>query len=392
MISIVFVSNFFNHHERFFCDELYNNPDVEFMFIQTQRMDDERVNLGWGLNLDEFPYVMCSYGTGNEYNKAIQICNEADVLILGSAPYEFVKYRVKHNKLTFYYAERLFRKGLWHMLNPCTFFTVFKRFIIPGHKSNFYLLASSAYTALDTYWISAFSDRRFKWGHFIEVLYPQKRKFKQKRDKVKLLWVGRFLPLKHPEYPIKTAKRLKELGVAFSMDIIGSGIEEENILKKINQYNLSDNVSLHSPMPPEEVRNYMEDADIYMFTSDFNEGWGAVLGEAMTSGCAVVSSHGIGATPFLVKHGINGLIYRTGNYKSFETNVIKLINDSSLRERLSENAIDTMMTQWNPCTGATRFCELCKSLLTTGKTVFYQEGPISKADILKNNWFSDDTI
>ncbi len=44
-------------------------------------------------------------------------------------------------------------------------------------------------------------------------------------------------------------------------------------------------------MSPDKVRAYMERADVFLFTSDFNEGWGAVLNESMNSGCAVVASH-----------------------------------------------------------------------------------------------------
>ena len=106
-------------------------------------MDEERLNLGWGLDCNSVPYCICSYGDKGEYEEAIRLCAEADVVILGSAPYRFIDERVRKNKLTFYYAERLFRQGIWHMLYPPTFFTVFKRFIIPGRKSNFFLLSST---------------------------------------------------------------------------------------------------------------------------------------------------------------------------------------------------------------------------------------------------------
>ena len=161
-MKIVFVSNYFNHHERFFCDELNSIDGVEFTFIQTEMLTEERIKLGWGYDNSLFPYFMCSYGGYGEYEKALSLCNEADVLILGSAPYEFIADRVKNNKLTFFYAERLFRKGLWHMLYPPTFLTVLKRFIIPGRRSNFYLLCASGYTAVDTYKIGAFNNHRFK--------------------------------------------------------------------------------------------------------------------------------------------------------------------------------------------------------------------------------------
>lgn len=392
MISIVFISNFFNHHEKFFCDEISRNPDVDFNFIQTMRMDEERINLGWGIDISSIPYCVCSYGENGEKENAFRLCDEADVLILGSAPYEFIAKRVRENKLTFYYAERLFRKSLLHMLYPPTFFRVLKRFIIPGNKSNFYLLAASGYTAWDTSRILAFNDRRYKWGHFINVTYPKGRKRKEDNAKLHLLWVGRFLKLKHPDYPIHIAKTLKQKNIPFILDFIGSGEQENKMRNLILRFQLEDIVIIHGAMKPTEVRAYMEKADIYMFTSDFNEGWGAVLGESMASGCAVVTSHGIGATPFLVQHLQNGLIYETGNYESFERNVLKLVESKKLREQLSWNAIDTMQNLWNPKVAAERFYLLVREIIHTGKPMYFDKGPISKVKILKNNWFKDDTI
>lgn len=391
-MKIVFVSNNYNHHERFFCEELDKIRGVEFFFIQTQPMREERVKLGWGMDTSKVPFVLNSFNSPQSYEEALRICNEADAVIFGSAPYRFIAERVKKNRLTFFYAERLFRKGLWHMLYPPTFLTVLKRFILPGRKSNFFLLAASAYTAWDTSRIFAFNNHRFKWGHFIEVDCPKNRNRNGNDGKVHLLWAGRFLKLKHPDYSIRIAKKLKEQGVKFVLDIIGSGVEEENMRQLIAGYNLERDVVMHGSMQPTEVRAYMEQADIYMFTSDFNEGWGAVLGEAMVSGCAVVTSHGIGATPFLVQHKHNGLIYETGRYDSFERNVLKLVASAELREELSKNAMTTMQSLWNPKVGAERFFALCQSLIETGKPLYYDEGPISEAKILKNNWFKDDTI
>lgn len=392
MISIVFASNYFNHHEQCLCDELYSNPEVKFTFVQTEDMSEERKKLGWAIDLSDFPYIISASGNDYGRSKAVELCSTADVLILGSAPYEFVAQRVRDNKLTFYYAERLFRQGLWHLLNPGTFISVLRRFIIPGRKSNFYLLAASGYTAIDMSRIYAFGQGRFKWGHFIEVDSQVHLNLNDRNDRLRLLWAGRFLPLKHPEYPIRIADTLKKRGTNFHLDIIGSGVLEPELKKMIQKSHLEDVVTIHRPMKPQEVRSYMEQADIYMFTSDFNEGWGAVLGEAMASGCAVVTSHGIGATPFLVEHKKNGLIYETGKYDSFERNVIKLTEDENLRLLLSKNARQTMLTQWNAKIAAERFYRLCKSILQGGEAIYSEQGPLSKAELLTNNWFKDDTI
>ena len=60
MINIVFVSNFFNHHEKFFCDELDKNDDVVFSFIQTDMMNEERIRLGWGIDTSKVLFVLNS--------------------------------------------------------------------------------------------------------------------------------------------------------------------------------------------------------------------------------------------------------------------------------------------------------------------------------------------
>ena len=134
----------------------------------------------------------------------------------------------------------------------------------------------------------------------------------------------------------------------------------------------------------------MEKADIYLFTSDFNEGWGAVLNESMNSGCAVVASHAIGSVPFLIKNGENGLIYENGNQKQLEGKVELLLRDEEFRKKLAVNAYQSIVNVWSADVAAKRFITLCNSLLK-GEPVdtLFAEGPCSKATILKNSWISD---
>lgn len=398
-MKIVFANNYLNHHERFFSEALYQTPGVEFYFIQTMEISADRIKLGWK-DMSDTPFCICSYKSNESHKLALKLCFEADALILGGAPNEFFRERVKANKLTFFYCERLFRDGVWHMLNPITFFTVLNRFILPGLKSNVYMLCASAYTALDCHKIFAYRDKYYTWGHFIEVipssninvLFAEKSTRLKHHQEVSILWAGRLIKLKHPEMAVEIAKTLKEKNIPFRMTIIGIGEMEEKLKEMVLQYDLSDSVRMLGAMSPQEVRQYMLDSDIYLFTSDFNEGWGAVLGESMASGCAVVTSHGIGASPFLVQHMVNGLIYETGNYKSFERNVLKLVGSKELRNVLSCNAISTMQTLWSPWVAAERFCQLVKEYLRTGKMIIYDQGPLSKAKLLSNNWFKDDTI
>lgn len=94
---------------------------------------------------------------------------------------------------------------------------------------------------------------------------------------------------------------------------MGAGPKEKEIKEEIQAKNIENRVFLTGAMSAEKVRHEMESSGIFLFTSDFGEGWGAVLNEAMNSGCAVIASHAAGATPYLVKNGENGLIYESGN-------------------------------------------------------------------------------
>lgn len=387
---ITFFSNFLNHHEISFCKAIIKNKSIVFYFVQTEPMHQERIDMGWGQENDKIPYLKLSYKDNTAYNECIQLGKESDVVILGSAPYEFIADRVKNNKLTFYYAERLFRKSFLRAFYPPSTLKIFKRFIRPGWKSNFYMLCASGYTSYDVSRIHTFKDRCFRWGHFPEFIeYNIDKLIESKQtETIELLWVGRFIELKHPQYPILVAKKLREEGIDFKLNIIGSG-ELENELKNLIEINqLNDCVELLGSMEPMSVRNYMEKANIYLFTSDFGEGWGAVLYEAMNSGCALVASHAIGAVPLMLQHNENGLIYKNADLDDLYGKVKQLIEDIKKREFLGRNAYLSLKENWNAETAAQRFYNFAYNALNGDTRPQHEVGTMSVAPKLKNNWFT----
>lgn len=396
-MKIVFVSNFFNHHEKFLCDELYKLTDGNFRFIQTEPMTIERKKLGWGFDLKKIPYCTTSYEHSDSFQESLRIINECDVLIIGSANNKYILPRIKQNKLSFFYAESQFKKGFWHFFYPPTFFSLLKRYIIPSMKPNVYMLCASAFTAIDTYKIHAFRNKCFRWGHFIEVsdsvpirvTNKLSDKVLKHRQDVSILWAGRLIGLKHPDMAVRIAKTLRDKGIPFSMNIIGTGELEGKVLRMIEEYKLNDCVNMLGAMKPQEVRLYMEQADVFMFTSGRMEGWGAVLAESMVSGCAVIADSAIGSAPFLVNHNENGLLYEEGSYDNFEKQVVELISDVPRIKRLGSAACSTIRNLWSPRVAAQRLHQLCDELLNNKRITLYKEGPISKAPLINRDWFSD---
>lgn len=384
-MKIVFISNFMNHHQLPFSKALID-MGIEYIFIATESIPQERVNMGYEDMNHEFGFVICAYENHENYKKAIEACFSADVVIIGSAPDVYIKERLKKNKLTFRYSERIYKNKppIYQIL-----LRAIKYYWQWGRFKNVYMLCASAYTAADYAKTRTFLNKTYKWGYFPEVKkYDDIDDLIQKKATNSLLWVGRFIDWKCPEKAIEVARRLKQDGYEFTFNIIGTGYLNEELEKLVKDYELQNHVSLLGSMSPEKVREYMEQSEIFLFTSDRQEGWGAVLNESMNSACAVVASHAIGSVPFLVKDGENGFIYKDSDTDDLYNKVKFLLDNPEKRKVMGAKAYETLITQWNAENAAKRFIELANVIISGNKRPdIFADGVCSKAHLLKDNWY-----
>ena len=376
-LTITFYSNFLLHHQTPFCEAMVRLIGDNFKFVATEKIPRERLDMGYkDLSHDAF-YAVNSYESKDNFDLAMKLGAESDVVIIGSAPDIFIEERLKNNKLTFRYHERYFKEGRWRIFDPRVFIAHYKK-DIRYKKKNLYMLCASAYTAPDCRFIGCYKGKTFKWGYFPPVKrYDDIGSLIKNKDHVSILWVARFIKLKHPEAPLYVAKRLKESGYDFTLNIIGSGVLEDSIRKSITENRLEENVRLLGTMSPEKVREYMERSEIFLFTSDRNEGWGAVLNESMNSACAVVASGAIGSVPYLIKDGENGYAYKDGDADDLYIKVKDLIDNNEKRIEFAKNAYKTLIDTWNADTAAERLLTLIESI-KNGKGTPFPDGPCSK--------------
>lgn len=350
-----------------------------YHFLETERMTPERETFGW--QMDSLPPYVHTAGKSD----AREIL-DADVVITGSAPEALLRQRILAGKLVFRYAERPLKHGgepskylprllRWNWRNP------------PGKP--IYLLCASAYTSLDYRRFGLFRNRAYQWGYFPETRrYPDIHVLLDAKKPARLLWAGRLLNWKHPDDALKVARRLLEAGYSFQMDIIGTGEMEEKLQNEISEWGLESCVNLLGARKPEQVREHMERDGIFLFTSDRREGWGAVLNEAMNSGCAVIASHLIGAVPYLMKNGENGLVYESGNVDMLYEKARYLLDYPEEQRKLGAAAYRTITGEWNAEIAAQRLIHLSEHILAGEKsTDLYASGPCSRAEILKESWF-----
>lgn len=382
-MKIVFLSNYYTHHQKPICNEFFKLTKSSFDFVSTESFSEERRQMGWNEDTSE-PFIQqYNYKTEKEISKKIDDC---DALLFGSAPRFLIEKRLKDNKLVFLYSERIYKTGYNYLKWLPRLFTFRQNY---GRYKSFYLLCASAYTAADYAKHGTFISKSYKWGYFPETkTYDTKRLFAEKK-KNKIIWCGRLIEYKHPETAVAVAEKLKADGCDFELDFIGTGEKEAQLKEYINKNHLSGCVKFLGPMTPEQVRENMETAGIFIYTADFEEGWGAVLNEAMNSGCAVVASHAIGSVPFLIKHRENGLIYEYGNFEDLYIKVKYLLDSSDEQSRLGYNAYCTITDLWNAEIAGERFVQLTKEINDRGYCDLFKEGPCSKAEIIRNNWFKE---
>lgn len=149
---------------------------------------------------------------------------------------------------------------------------------------------------------------------------------------VKILTIGRLVPVKGYDIALQAAYLLKQKGINFKWSIIGEGVLKEQLKSEIKKLELQSNVFLlgtyTNPYP------YLRECDIYCQTSKF-EGFGMAIAEAKILNKPVVS------TNFEIVHNqiinnINGIITKM-EAESFFRGIMKLICEKDLKEKIIEN-------------------------------------------------------
>lgn len=374
---IVFISNFLNHHQLNICNELAQKD--KFYFIASIPVAEEQLNLGYDDMNNQYDFVIRMYESDEQKELAQKLLNEADVVIAGSCafPFEMLVPRLERDKLTFWFSERLFKISWLELFYPPKLKRVLSQCTKYRKNKNFYLLCAGGYVANDYKWYNAFKGKSFSWGYFPECYVKNEELlFSQKQNsKLKILWVSRYLKLKRPEWIIYAAEKLRDNNINFEINMIGSGALYIKINELIKKKHLDQHVIQKGALPYKQVREEMDKADIFLFTSTRREGWGAVLNESMNSACAIIADKAIGGAKSMIKNGENGILF--SNKKQFCEALFNLVCDKNLITTLANNAYETIANIWSANVAADRFYSVVSALLNGKSLPIYKNGPMA---------------
>lgn len=381
-MTFTFVSNYINHHQMPLCEALWRELGDDFTFIQTMPMEEERVAMGWGVDVRQLPYVQCLYQDEYACRRTIA---ESDVVLFGwSQREDIAAERLASGRVTMRVSERLYREGQWKAVSPRGLAAKYQEHI-KYRKKNVCMLCAGAYTASDFHLIGAYPGKLFRWGYFTRLRTYSEEQFntmKVQDGRLHIVWAGRFIPLKHPEYVVRLAGTLRDKGCPFFIHMLGDGELEPQIRQDVDQAGLAESFRFYGYTEPERVRDVMEQCHIHLFTSNHLEGWGAVVNEGMNSGCVEVVNEQVGAAPYLIRHGVNGLVYPKDRYGKMEALVLDLFENWETRRRMGRAAYETIRDVWNAEYAAKELLRFAEGLLR-GEIVPGKEGPLTAAPILR---------
>lgn len=394
-MKVVFFWNFLNHHQVFVADEMYKLLGDDFCFVATLVRDEKE--LKGGVDYSTRPYCILAAESEIAREEALRLAVESDVCVFGAMSQEFAveRARMAPQKLSFECGERWMKRGWLNVLSPVLrgWWMNYMRYY---RKANIYKLCSSAFTAVDDVKLKAYKGKHFKWGYFTEVhsvvsdfkfqgsiglgkkcVEASKYVSTTENKSASILWCARFLFWKHPKLAIRLAEKLKVSGYKFQLDMLGDGVEREKMEALVESLELKDCVRFLGNIPNAKVHQLMREHDIFLFTSNSQEGWGTVVNEAMSNGCCVVGSDAIGSVPYLVMAGVTGIIFKSEDLDSLYDKVTYLIDNPKERQRMSVAGQQRMQEVWSPENAAKNLLQLINDL-QNGRNSSILEGPCSK--------------
>jgi glycosyltransferase involved in cell wall biosynthesis len=162
--------------------------------------------------------------------------------------------------------------------------------------------------------------------------FYRKDRYKKDSNKILLLFVGNLLARKGIFDLLEIAKILRGKKIKYKLEIIGSYVYKRDRVRMdelIRRYEMEDSVEFVETVSKEELADYYNKSDIFLFPS-YYEGSPRVVKEAMACGLPVISYDIAGIR--LVDQGKKLIqMVKPGDKKGFSGKVLELIEN---REKL----------------------------------------------------------
>lgn len=278
-------------HQYPLAEELASRIGAEnFRYISLRETEGERARLGWGGALCAEWEIL----PGEQQATVCEWLENADVLFTSIRDIALFERRAQNRRKTFYFSERWFKPisvkmrwvslpGWMRMVVP-RYGMMVRRFVRWANEDPLArVFPIGPWAAADFRKMGVCSKKLVPWGYFVSPGVEKRRRCRKTGDLLRVLWAGRDIPLKHV--------RDIEAAVALANRNLKSALHSDMtpvVFTKVTN------------VPILEVRRAMREHDVFVFSSNGFEGWGAVVSEALEEGMNVIGTWECGAPPTLL--------------------------------------------------------------------------------------------
>ena len=238
--------------------------------------------------------------------------------------------RTLHNKWVSKYGSDNYKKIAWehnHHNNDEKYINA----LIKSCKNINYLVLVSK--ELKEFYKSYLGDKAIYIPNCLDSM-PKKT---SKLDSKNLIAVGRLSKEKGFDDLLRLFKKLTFKHPDWKLNVVGDGLERNNLLTLSKELKLGDKVVFHGYQNKENINNLLSDSAIYVMTSH-TESFGLVLIEAMSFGVPCISYSSAQGANEIIEDGVNGYIIKNRDEEEMINKISMLISDEKLRKKLGKNA------------------------------------------------------
>ena len=160
-----------------------------------------------------------------------------------------------------------------------------------------------------------------------------------KENDILILFVGYLDTFKGIFETINAFKAISYDNINVKLMIVGTGPKENDLKTKVEKMGLEKSVIFTGNIPPADIHEYYQSADIFVLPSYTDAGGPPlVFIEAMACGLPVIGTN-VGGIPEGIENGVNGFIIHPKNVNELTKKLDIIINNENLRKEFGKNSL-----------------------------------------------------
>lgn len=278
--------------------------EASFRYVYAEDFHAERKAMGWS---DGDVPRWCVKGDENTPELM-----DADLVYTGIRCPSLMARRSSAGKKTAYYSERWFKPipicGMllpgWLRMLSHNYREMARQMVALLNKPAMKYLPCGPWAAKDLQAIGLTESQMLSWGYYVSPGKYQMGRIMH-GEFLRALWVGKISQLKRVDTIVKAVRCV---GKNIELTIVGDGPDKARIVKLANGLP----VEFLPSQPIARVREIMREHDVYVFSSNGMDGWGAVVNEALEEGMYVIGTKETGASAVMLP---KNALFSSGDYR-----------------------------------------------------------------------------